>query len=38
MFCVFTVFTKVMAQENTFTFKENHASFSALPMSKVDQS
>ena len=35
MFCVYT---EEMAQDDTVTFELNHASFSALPMSKVDQS
>ena len=30
--------TEVVAQDDTVTFELNHASFSALPMSKVDQS
>ena len=30
--------TEVMAQDDTVTFEKNQASFSALPMYKVDQS
>ena len=28
--------TEVVAQDDTVTFEKNHASFSALPMPKVD--
>ena len=35
MFCVYT---EVMVQDDTVTFEYNHASFSALTVSKVDQS
>ena len=35
MFCVYT---EVMAQDDTVTFEQNHASFSATSMSKVDKS